>query len=114
MEPTAAQVACFEAGIKFGALYHQFAGTPVSGESAEPLARAIETAIENQPHCERVRVEMDEERIDADAVRGYAEFSGRHAEAEVVVAYEGVRVVARMAMDDGYPLMSVETVEETA
>ena len=40
--PTEAEIACFEAGIKFGSLYHQFAGTPVSPESADSLARAME------------------------------------------------------------------------
>lgn len=27
-DPTKAESACFEVGIKFGTLYHQFAGTP--------------------------------------------------------------------------------------
>jgi len=111
MDPTDAEAACFEAGIKFGALYHQFAGTPVSPASAGSLARAIEEAIENQPHCERVSVDIDEDAVAADATKGYAEFTGRHATAEVVVGYEGVEVVARMAMEGGYPLMAVETVE---
>jgi hypothetical protein len=42
--------ACFEAGIKFGALYHQFVGTPVAPDSAASLERAMAAAIENQPH----------------------------------------------------------------
>ena len=111
MDPADAQVACFEAGIKFGSLYHQFAGTPVSPESADSLARAMEAAIENQPFCERVSVDVDEAAVAEDATRGYAEFTGRHATAEVVVDYEGVEVVARMAMVDGYPLMEVVSVE---
>ena len=110
MDPTDAEVACFEAGVKFGALYHQFAGTPVSPASAESLARAIEAAIENQPHCTDVTVNIDEDRVAADATRGYAEFTGRHATAEVAVAYEGVEVVARMRERDGYPLMEVVSV----
>ena len=60
MDPTDAQVACFEAGIKFGSLYHQFAGTPVSPDSAPSLARAMEAAIENQPHCQDVTVTVRE------------------------------------------------------
>lgn len=114
MDPTDAQAACFEAGIKFGSLYHQFAGTPVSPASAASLERAIEEAIENQPHAESVTVEVDRERVaeDADPTHGYAEFTGRHATAEVVVDYEGVEVVARMAMEAGYPRMRVASVEE--
>ena len=111
MEPTDAQTACFEAGIKFGSLYHQFAGTPISPASAGSLERAMEEAIENQPHAESVAVDIDAERVAEDATHGYAEFTGRHATAEVVVEYEGVEVVARMAMEDGYPLMQVVSVE---
>ena len=111
MDPTDAQTACFEAGIKFGSLYHQFAGTPVSPESAASLERAIEEAIENQPCAERVTVDIDPDRVAEDANRGYAEFTGRHATAEVVVESEGVEVVARMAMEDGYPRMRITSVE---
>ncbi|AGN00978.1 hypothetical protein L593_05145 [Salinarchaeum sp. Harcht-Bsk1] len=63
-EPTDAERAAFEAGIKFGALYHQFAGTPVSPESAESLATAMAESIENQPFCENVEVQPLEERIE--------------------------------------------------
>ena len=108
MTPTDAQAACFEAGIKFGSLYHQFAGTPVSPESAASLARAMEEAIENQPACRAVAVEVDDDAVaEASAEHGYAELTGRLFEAEVVVEREGVEVVARMAMEDGYPLMRV-------
>jgi hypothetical protein len=110
MEPTEGERACFETGIKLGSLYHQFAGTPVSPGSAGSLARAIEESIENQPHCESVAVEMDEAAIaDAAADHGYTEFTGRFAEVEVVVDYDGTEVVASMAMQDGYPLMGVES-----
>jgi hypothetical protein len=105
MEPTDAQTACFEAGIKFGALYHQFAGTPVSPDNADSLARAIEESIENQPHCESVDVDILPERLDT--THGYCELTGDHMEVTVVVEYEGRRVRTRMEMEDGYPLMCV-------
>ncbi len=54
MDPTDAQKACFEAGIKFGTLYHQFTGTPIKPASADSLERATEVAIENQPCCDNV------------------------------------------------------------
>jgi len=112
MDATDAELACFEAGIKFGALYHQFAGAPVSPESADSLARAIEESIENQPFCESVTVEMDTAAI-ADAVgdHGYTELTGRFMAVEVRVERDGVTVVSRMAMEDGYPLMRVASVE---
>jgi hypothetical protein len=113
--PTDAEVACFEAGIKFGSLYHQFAGTPVSPDSAASLARAIEEAIENQPHCESVFVSILGDELAealADSPAEYTELTGRFLEVEIVVFYEGREVLARMAMDEGYPLMRIESVRE--
>ncbi|GAB3688297.1 dihydroneopterin aldolase family protein [Salinarchaeum chitinilyticum] len=63
-EPTDAEQAAFEAGIKFGALYHQFAGTPVSPDSADSLATAMAESIENQPFCTNVEVRPHEDRIE--------------------------------------------------
>ena len=111
-QPTDAQVAAFEAGIKFGALYHQFAGTPVSPASADSLATAMEVAIENQPHCTDVVVDVREDELAAavgDA--GYTELTGRFIEVDIRIEYEGVTVHAQMRMDDGYPLMEVVSVE---
>ncbi|WP_312911170.1 dihydroneopterin aldolase family protein [Natronosalvus caseinilyticus] len=111
--PTDAQQACFEAGIKFGSLYHQFAGTPISLESADSLARAMEEAIENQPHCTDVTVNVRTDVLEAALEGGaaeYTELTGRFLEVEIDVAYEGVEVVTRMAMEDGYPLMRLESV----
>ncbi|QSG09274.1 dihydroneopterin aldolase family protein [Halapricum desulfuricans] len=112
--PTDPEQACFEAGIKFGSLYHQFAGTPVSPDSADSLAQAMEEAIENQPYCESVTVEIREAELEAAIAEGsadYTEFTGRFAEVEIRVDYEGSRAVARMEMDDGYPLMRLVDVE---
>jgi hypothetical protein len=106
---TDAEQACFEAGIKFGALYHQFAGTPVSPESAPSLETAIEESIENQPFCESVTVEILTDRLDTS--HGYTELTGEYMEVELVVDYEGREIVAEMAMQDGYPLMELVRVE---
>ena len=115
MDPTDDQVACFEAGIKFGSLYHQFAGTPVSPASADSLARAMAEAIENQPHCEDVRVRVREDAlqsaIDA-ADADYVELTGRFLDVAIVVEYEGITVETAMQMDGDYPLMRIERVEE--
>ena len=112
--PTLAHEACFETGVKFGSLYHQFAGTPVSPDSAESLAQAIEESIENQPACEDVRVEIREAELAeaCDTDHGYVEFTGRFAEVDITIVHGGVEVHARMEMVDGYPLMQVESVEE--
>ena len=113
-EVSIAERACFEAGIKFGSLYHQFAGTPVSPASAATLERAIENAIENQPACERVVVDIDTEALAdeiADSVAAYTELSGRFVTATVTVALEGCTVTAEMALEDGYPLMSIAEID---
>jgi len=113
MEPTTPQVASFEAGIKFGSLYHQFAGTPVSPESADSLARAMEEAIENQPHCLSVTVSVREEPLrDAIEAAGadYTELTGRFLDVSMTIDYEGCVVETSMAMEGGYPLMQVDSV----
>jgi hypothetical protein len=102
--------ACFEAGIKFGALYHQFAGTPVSPDSAPSLETAIEESIENQPFCEAVTVDILTEKLETEMEHEYTELTGRFMEVEIVVDHEGVKVVTRMEMEDGYPLMKIESV----
>lgn len=109
MTVTDTQVACFEAGIKFGALYHQFAGTPVSPASAASLERAIEAAIENQPYCSAVTVDILVDELDT--THGYTELTGRYMAVELEVEYADVRVTARMAMEDGYPRMRIVGIE---
>jgi len=112
--PTDAEQACFEAGIKFGSLYHQFAGTPISPASADSLATAMEEAIENQPYCESVTVDIRTDEL-ADAIEegsaDYTELTGAFLDVELTIAYEGKTVVARMEMEDGYPLMRLEAVK---
>ena len=113
--PSPAEALCFEAGIKFGTLYHQFAGTPVALESAPSLATAMEEAIANQPYCESVTVDVREAQLAAaleDGAADYVELTGRFLEVEIVVVDEDCEVVARMEMDDGYPLMSVVSVRD--
>ncbi|MBP1986006.1 dihydroneopterin aldolase family protein [Halolamina salifodinae] len=141
-DPTDPQQACFEAGIKFGSLYHQFAGTPVSPASTRSLETAIAESIENQPYCESVEVSILDDRV-ADAIDheegpesdsergegsrssasedderaetspgGYTELTGSLMEVEMRIEYEGTTVHTRMEMDDGYPLMTLQSVEE--
>jgi hypothetical protein len=116
MDPTDAEQACFEAGIKFGSLYHQFAGTPVSPDSARSLERAIEEAIENQPYCEAVTVDVLDDEVEAaiDHDAGYTELTGSLMEVEMVVEYEGERVETSMEMVDGYPLMRIDDIDHGA
>ncbi len=110
---TIAQQACFEAGIKFGSLYHQFAGTPVSPDSTRSLERAMAESIENQPYCASVSVAIDDDRV-ADAIdhdNAYTELTGSLMTVEMRIEYEDRTVRTRMAMENGYPLMKLIAVE---
>lgn len=111
--PTDSEIACFEAGIKFGTLYHQFTGTPLSRESAPGLTHAMEGAIENQPHCTRASVTIREDRLEdaIDPAVGYTELRGPLMDAEITVEYEGIEVNTKMELEDGYPRMRVVSVE---
>ncbi len=116
-DPTPGEVACFESGIKFGSLYHQFAGTPVSPASADSLATAMEESIENQPHCTDVTVEVDTDALErelADSSADYTELTGRFMEVEIVVERDGRTVTSQMAMEEGYPLMTVVSIRPDA
>ena len=110
---TDAQQACFEAGVKFGSLYHQFAGTPVSPDSTRSLETAIAESIENQPYCESVVVAIDDEAVTDDIAHenGYTELSGHLMEVEMRIEHERATVHTRMEMEDGYPLMKLVKVE---
>jgi hypothetical protein len=113
---TDAQQACFEAGIKFGSLYHQFAGTPVSPTSTRSLETAMAESIENQPFCASVRVEIHDDRV-ADAIdheTDYTELTGSLMDVEMRIEHEGVVVRTRMEMEDGYPLMKLVDVDADA
>jgi len=99
--------ACFETGIKLGALYHQFIGTPVSEESAGSLEEAIEGAIGSQRYVSEVDVSI--EGIEHNRY-GYDELAGTMLDVNLVVEYEDVVVEASMVEEDGYPSMRIDEV----
>ncbi|RCV64166.1 hypothetical protein C5S53_10310 [Methanophagales archaeon] len=105
--------AVFEAGIKLGALYHQFIGTPVSTETVEVLETAIARSVSLQPWVYSVAVEIDRAKVLANENEfGYCELRGEMLDVNVVVRYEKVKVHVRVKYEEdmGYPLMRVEKV----
>ena len=107
--------ALFEAGIKLGALYHQFIGTPVSMGTVEELERAIERSVSLQPWVNSVEVKIDREKVrkcELENQFSYCELSGEMLDVKVVVLYEKVEVHARVKYEEemDYPLMRVEKV----
>jgi len=105
--PDDAEEACFEAGIKLGALYHQFVGAPISEESKESLQRAVEEAVESQRHVREAQVEIrgvEHNRF------GYDELEGKMLDVSVVVEHEDVVVEASIEEEEGYPMMRIDKV----
>lgn len=106
--PSKREIAAFEAGIKLGALYHQFVGAPVSIRTAESLEKAMQESISLQPYVREVRVQIDRDML-AENVFGYGELEGRMITAAVVIDYQDEVVTARLQYDreKDYPLMSL-------
>lgn len=98
--------AIFEAGIKLGALYHQWVGTPVSQRSAASVERAIEQAVILQPFVEEITVRLNRSLM-TENIFGYSELSGLMFDAEIVTRVGFSYCRARLAPQDGYPLMRI-------
>ncbi len=107
--------ACFEAGIKLGALYHQFTGMPVRTEFIRETEKIIEESVKSQPHVIHAEVMIDEERLRKDYSRmGYAELRGEHLKVEITVRVGKATASARLEYDENlrYPLMKLTEVME--
>ncbi len=107
---TAAEHACFEAGIKLGAVYHQIVGTPITGTSRESLETAVEEAMSVQRYVTAVDVEIGDPELNR---FDYGELEGEMLDIEVTVEVEDVRVDASLSEEDGYPMMRVDEVEDS-
>ncbi|MDR2944715.1 MAG: dihydroneopterin aldolase family protein [Methanosarcinales archaeon] len=108
--------ALFEAGIKLGALYHQFAGSPLSRDSVVSMEHAIQKSISAQPFVESVRVEIDRNKVAAELNETfrYTELKGAMLSVTVIVRFKTARVFASLRFDDelNYPLMRIDNIEE--
>jgi len=98
--------ACFEAGIKLGALYHQWVGTPISKKSAESVEAAIEKAVILQPCVEAITVHLNRDLMTENAF-GYSELSGLMFDVEIITRVGFSYCRARLVPDSGYPLMQI-------
>jgi hypothetical protein len=112
-EITDRDIALFEAGIKLGALYHQFIGTPVSTDTVVDLETAIERSVALQPWVSFVDVKIDRERVqECENEFKYCELRGEMLDVTVMVSYKAVGVQARVKYEAemDYPLMRIEKV----
>lgn len=108
--------AVFEAGIKLGALYHQFVGTPINMDMLNGLERMIEESIGVQPFVRSISVIIDTDMVikKQNPEFGYCELEGRMLHVSLQVIYKNIIVHAEMFYDKekDYPLMSVKKIEE--
>ena len=98
--------AVFEAGIKLGALYHQWVGTPISRNSASSVETAIEKAVILQPFVEEITVHLNRSLMTENAF-GYSELSGLMFEVEILTRVGFTYCRARLSPVAGYPLMKI-------
>ena len=98
--------AVFEAGIKLGALYHQWVGTPISRISATSVEKAIEQAVILQPFVEEITVRLDRSLMNENRF-GYSELSGMMFDVEIITRVGFTYCRARLSPENGYPLMKI-------
>lgn len=108
--------AVFEAGIKLGALYHQFVGTPINTETIDDLSRAIEESVILQPYVRSVSVSIDREMVAKrqNPTFGYCELEGRMLHVSLQVLCKNTIATVELAYDEeqDYPMMSIKKIEE--
>ena len=113
MSVTPRDNAAFEAGIKLGALYHQFVGSPVSLKTADSLEKAISESISVQPFVKSITVSIDRQMIkDNLSSFGYTELKGPMLKVDAVIKYHEYEASVGMQLKDGYPLMFIKDIKE--
>lgn len=101
--------AAFEAGIKLGALYHQWVGTPISPATAATVEQAIEQAVALQPFVTGISVRIDTDRMVANSF-GYSELSGLMYDVTLETTVGDAVCTATLSAEDGYPMMKVAAI----
>jgi hypothetical protein len=108
--------ALFEAGIKLGALYHQFTGSPVNLKTVSSLEQAIQESISVQPYVEEISVKIDRDMLKSKLNNefGYSELQGPMLKVKITVKYSSAKVKVGMEYDPelNYPLMKIMEIEE--
>lgn len=104
----------FEGGIKLATAYHQFVGTPVSSRSKEFLEMAIEESVKNQPHVEKVKVQIREDLQEISKEHNYVPLDAKMLDITVKTRYDKFTCNCRMryVKELDYPLMYIESIEE--
>jgi len=101
--------AIFEAGIKLGAIFHQFTGVPVNESNRTDLENIIKNSIKLQPFVKSISVKINIEGHGSTSFR-YLSLSGDMLDVTLTIKYNDQEVNARMQymQDLNYPLMYLE------
>ncbi|MFX0047510.1 MAG: dihydroneopterin aldolase family protein [Candidatus Hermodarchaeota archaeon] len=108
--------ACFEIGIKLGALYHILCGLPISSNPRviESIEKGIEASISCQPYVKSVKININKDKIQGNKATEfeYDELSGILINATVVLEFNLVEIIAKVKWIEElkYPLMFVEKI----
>jgi hypothetical protein len=110
--------ACFETGIKLGALYHILCGIPISSDDKvlDSIEKGIEAAISCQPFVKSIRVILDKNKIKGNKTSefDYDEITGKIFSATLNIQYENIDILAKVDWIEEmeYPLMFIERIHE--
>ena len=108
--------ACFEVGIKLGALYHILCGIPISSNPRviESIEKGIEASISCQPYVKSVKITFNQEKIQGTKATefDYDELNGTLIAATVVLDFKSVEITAKVEWIEElkYPLMFIEEI----
>jgi len=109
--------ACFEIGIKLGALYHILCGLPISSNPRviESIEKGIEESISCQPYVKSVKININRDKIQGskETEFDYDELSGILIGATVVLEFNSVEITAKIKWIEElkYPLMFIEKIK---
>jgi len=110
--------ACFETGIKLGALYHILCGIPITSNSdiINSIEKGIEASISCQPYVKSVKINLNAQKIigNKSSPFDYDEISGKIIRAKIILVYKSVEIVAKVEWIEElqYPLMFIEKVTQ--
>ena len=110
--------ACFETGIKLGALYHILCGIPIRSDEKiiSSIEKGIEAAISCQPFVKSVKIKLEKDKIvgNKSTAFDYDEITGKIIQAELIIKYEDIEVLAKIDWIEEmqYPLMYIEKISK--
>ncbi len=105
--------ALFEAGVKIGAIYHQFIGTPIPKEErgVKLLEAAIEESVKTQPWVKDVKINI--KPSGKKSIYGYDEISKINFTVSLTIKYGNAEVEAGLEYNREleYPLFYIKKIQ---